>query len=212
MKRADPTNYPFQVGSLTAETCGNIRTRCAVTKPSEGKSACDGGLWPAPKALTGNGEIQIAGHLRQGQQMTRSQSERQGKDTGRRETNVRRHRKGEPSVITDRDGDFGRRFSVRWKKPEIIREENGNMHLMTRRCKRRWHVLKVPLSNWGDPAWFCKRISCDIMRKAESHNEAIQGVGDGQSSGNIWREQNFRERRAISLGILPKECRDRYEC
>ena len=208
MRRADPTNCSFQVGSLTAETCGNIRTRCAVTKPTEGKFACYGGLWPVPKALTGNGEKQIAGHLRQGEQMTRSQSERQGKDTGRRETNVHRHRKGEPAEIADRAGDFGRRPAVLSGKPAIVREENGQMHLMTRRCKRRWHVLKVTLSNWGDPAWFCKRISCDIMRNAENHNEAIQGVGDGYSSDNIWREQNFRERRAISLGMFLKGCGD----
>lgn len=130
VKSPDPTNCSFQVGSLTVGAHGNMRARRTVTKPPEGKSACYGGLWPVPKALTGNGEKQIAGHLRQDKQMTRSQSGGQGKDAGRRITNVRRRRKSEPARITDRDGDCGRLSPVRWEKSANIREENGRMHLM----------------------------------------------------------------------------------
>ena len=104
----------------------------------------------------------IAGRLREEvNRWTRSQSERRGKDTGRRQTNVRRHRKGEPASITDRAGDFGSRPFVQWGKAATIREENGNAHLMARRCKRRRHVLEVPSSNWGGPVQFRRRLGYD---------------------------------------------------
>ena len=41
MKRTDPTNYPIQVGSLTAGACGNMRSQCAVTKSPEGEFVCN---------------------------------------------------------------------------------------------------------------------------------------------------------------------------
>lgn len=191
MKSADPTNYPIQVGSLTAGACGNIRSQCAVTKSPEGKFVCY-------------------------EQMTRSQSERQGKDIGCSKANDCRHRKGEPASMTDRAGDFGRLSFVLWEKPAIIREENGYEHLMTRRCKRRRHVLRVHLSNWGEPVCFQKRdrvltkkgvvpdennqdyqecrsswwsginerlgINHSIRRNAESCGKGIQEVGDDHSS------------------------------
>ncbi len=208
MRSSDPTNCPIQVGSLTAG-----ETRCAVTKSPGGESAA----W----------------------QMTRSQPGRRGKDAGRRKTNDRRHRKGEPASIADRAGVIGRRSSVLWEKPAIIREENGREHLMTRRCKRRRHALKVSSSNWGGSVRFRQEewlrrfegvvpvnnqgcqgrrspkcpgmkerlgISPGITRKAESRGEAVQRVGDGHSSRNDKDNITLFMRRAISSGMLPKEC------
>jgi hypothetical protein len=175
MRSSDPANCPIQVGSLTAG-----RTRCAVTKPPEGKSTAG---W-----------------------ITRSQSWRRGKDVGRRKTNDRRHRKGEPASIADRAGVIGRRSSVRWEKPATIREENGHEHLMARRCKRRRHALKVSSSNWGGSVRFRSGISCGITRKAESRGEAVQSVGDGHSSRDGKDNRTLPMRRAISSGMLPKEC------
>ncbi|KKR02956.1 MAG: hypothetical protein UT30_C0043G0001, partial [Candidatus Uhrbacteria bacterium GW2011_GWF2_39_13] len=200
VKSPESANCSFHAYSLTAGECGDARTGCAVTKPREGKPAGQGGLRPAPKALTGNGEEQIAGRLTKEEQGTRNQSGRQGKNTGRRQTNIRKHRKGNPAGITGRAGDFGKgRLSVRYRKSAIIREENGQMHLMARRCKRRRHVWKDSLSSRREPVWSRQRVSESIRRNAESWNEAVQGVGDGRSSENGKDNITLPMQRAISL-------------
>jgi hypothetical protein len=148
------------------------RTRCAVTKSPGGESA--------------------AGRT------TRSQPGRRGKDAGRRKTNYRRHRKGEPAGIADRAGDFGRRSSVLREKPVTIREETGREHLMARRCKRWWHALKVSQSNWGGSARFRQE---EGLRRFEGvvpvNNQEHGGRRSPKCSGT-------EERLGISSGIRRK--------
>jgi hypothetical protein len=147
VKSPDPTNCSFQVGSLTVGAHGNMRARRTVTKPPEGKSVCYGRLWPVPKALFGNGEKQDAGHLRQGEQMTRSQSERQGKEVGRRITNhigivkVSQMKSG-------MSGDCEGRPAVLSGKPVISVEGMGESTQRPCRCKSGRHILKHLLGNW----------------------------------------------------------------
>jgi len=127
MRCSDPTNSPIRVGSLTAGKRGNMSCRSAVTKSPEG-----------------NGQVD----------QTRNQSEGRGKFTGRRTTNVCKHRKGEPLFIADRSGYFGSRASVLWVKADVMWEETGELHHISRRCKRRRHVKKDSVGNWGDPVGF----------------------------------------------------------
>lgn len=213
VKSPESANCSFHAYSLTAGECGDARTGCAVTKPREGKPAVQGGLRPAPKALTGNGEEQIAGRLTKEEQGTRNQSGRQGKNTGRRQTNDCKHRKSNPAGITGRAGNFGKgRPSVRCGKSAIIREENGQEHLMARRCKRRRHVWKDSLSSWREPVWSRQRVSESIRRNAESWNNAVQGVGDGRSSENGKDNITLPMQRAISLRTCPKMKRPADDC
>ena len=129
MKCPGHTNFPFRVCSQSAGFSSNVFIRSAETKSRAGKALLE---------------------------RTRSQSEWRGKDSGRRQTNDRKHRKGNPSVsIVDRDGYFRfRRASVLWAKSVNIEEESGNMHSIWRRCKRRRHESTVSDSNWGDPVSF----------------------------------------------------------
>ena len=151
----------------------------------------------------------IAGRLPEGfNRWTCNQSERRGKFAGRRMTNDRRHRKGNPTSIAGRVGISGRRTYVRWVKPVTAEEENGNEHSVARRCKRRRHVKRVSSSNWGCPTRFIgmfPMISCGIRRKAEGRSEVEKGVGDGHSSKEGVGQHNPAERRAISLRMLLKE-------
>ena len=112
------TNFPFRVCSLSSECCSNVFIRSVETKSRAGKALSE---------------------------RTRSQSEWRGNDSGRRQTNDRKHRKGNPSVsIIDRDGDNRfRRASVLWAKSVNIEEESGNMHSIWRRCKGRRHESTV---------------------------------------------------------------------
>ncbi len=205
VKSPGSANCSFHAYSLTAGERGDARTGCAVTKSRERKPAIHGESRTAPQALTGNGEKQIAGHLKMEQQGPGNQSGRRDKSTGRRQTNDRKHRKGNPTEITGRVGHFGvRRPSVRCGKPDIIKEENGQMHLMTRRCKRRRHVRKDSLSTWGEPVWSRQRVSESIRRKAEIWNNAMQGVGDGNSSKDDKDNITLSMQRAVSLRKCPK--------
>lgn len=213
MKRSDPTNCPFQVGSLTAVP--RLAGRSAVTKSPVGKPQA----WACPPT---------AG--------TRSQSERRDKQPGRRQTNVRKHRKGKLAGIADRASEFiGGRSPVRWEKPAITWEANGCAHQVTRRCKRRRHGRSVSLSNWGGPARFrlnargktpvwadpitqpettamtsprrfvksgCLGISRGIKCNAESRGKVLQGVGDAHSSVDDKDSITLSERRGISLRML----------
>lgn len=129
LKCADPANFPFRAGSLTTGAGGDAPCQSVVTKSREGEFRESGA--------------------------TRSQSERRGKDTGRRKTNDRRHRKGDPAVVADRAGYFRvRRASVLCAKSAEHREASGSEHLCARRCKRRRHVSKAIGCNWGDPIPF----------------------------------------------------------
>ena len=83
VKSPESMNCSFHIDSLTAGECGDARTGCAVTKSRERKPPVYGGSWPVPKALHGNVEQQIAGHLNMEDEVTGSQSGRQGKHTGR---------------------------------------------------------------------------------------------------------------------------------
>ena len=168
MKRCDPANYSFHAGSLTAG-----ESRRAVTKSPDGK----------PCLYLGEG--------------THSQSEWQGNDAGRRITNVRRHRKGNPASITGRAGNFGlRRPCVRCGKSDIAGEENGYEHPATRRCKRRWHVSKVSSSNWGESALF---------RHKAKGTGTIQGLPCAEALNNHecegWRSPSRSEKKE-RLGII----------
>ena len=138
VRRPGHTNFPFRVCSLSTECCSNVYIRSVETKSREGKALFE---W------------------------TRSQSEWQGKDSGRRQTNVHKHRKGKPPVsIIDRGGYFRfRRSCVRWEKSVNIEEESGSMHSIWRRCKRRWHESTVFDSNWGDPVSFQNIIGPKIL-------------------------------------------------
>ena len=154
----------------------------------------------------------IAGRLPEDDnRWTCNQSVWRGKFAGRRMTNDRRHRKGNPTSIAGRVGISGRRASVLWAKPVIVEEENGNEHSTNRRCKRRRHVKRVSSSNWGGPTRFIgtfPMISCGTRRKAESRGEVEKGVGDGHSSEEGVGQHNPAERRAISLRMLLTECGD----
>lgn len=129
MKCPGHTNFPFRVCSQSAGYCSNVFIRSAETKSRAGNLLLE---------------------------ETRSQPEWRGKDSGRRQTNDRKHRKGNPSVrVVDRDGNFRfRRATVRLAKSVNIEEESGNAHSIWRRCKRRRHESTVFDSNWGDPVSF----------------------------------------------------------
>ena len=148
----------------------------------------------------------IAGRLpEEYNRWTCNQSERRGKFAGRRMTNDRRHRKGDPTSIAGRVGISGWRTSVLWVKPDTAEEENGNEHSAARRCKRRRHVKRVSSSNWGGPTRFIgafPMISCGTRRNAESRSDVDAGVGDGHSSEEGVGQHNPVERRAISLRML----------
>ena len=144
MTRKDPANCPIRAGSLTAVP--RMAERSAVTKSQEGKSPEKG--------------------------MTRSQPKRQDEDTGRRKTNDRRHRKGELAAIADRASEqLGGRSPVRWEKSDITWEVDGREHQVTRRCKRRRHVLNDSLSNWGGPARFRQRSGVKTTRWVDPFNQ-----------------------------------------
>lgn len=182
-----------------------MRTGCAVTTSRERKPAIQGEKWTVPEALTGNGEKQLTEHLQVEEQGTGNQSERQDKSTGSRQTNVRKHRKGESTEITGRvEKIWVRRPSVQYGKSDIIKEENEQMHLMTQRCKRRRHVRKESLSVWGEPVWSRQRVNASIRRNAESLSNAIQGVGDGNSSWDGKDNKTLPMQRTISLGTCSK--------
>ena len=207
VKSPESMNCSFHIDSLTAGERGDARTGCAVTKSTERKPPTQGGLWPVPKALLGNEEQQIAGRLNVDREGTGNQSGRRGEHAGRRLTNVRRHRKGEPTIIAGRVGCIRlRRPSVRCGKSDIIGEENGREHPMSRRCKRRWHAWKDSLSTWGEPAWFpfSDGISRRIRRNAEIEGDATQEVGDGHSSEDGEDNTTSPMRRAISLRTCPR--------
>ena len=152
----------------------------------------------------------IAGRLTEEyNRWTCNQSVWRGKFAGRRMTNDRRHRKGNPTSIAGRVGISGRRASVQWVKPVTAEEENGNEHSAVRRCKRRRHVKRVSSSNWGGPIRSdgeFSLVSCGIRRNAESRDDAEKGVGDGHSSEEGVGQHNPAERRAISLRMLLTEC------
>jgi hypothetical protein len=135
MKRAKHTNFPFHVCSLTTVICREAE-RSVVTKSCEGNRTSQNGGFSG----------------------TRNQSEWQGKGAGRRKTNICRHRKGEPAIITDRAGCiWDRRSCVLCGKSEEMREESGKEHLIAQRCKRRRHVLKVTENNWGEPVLYLRQ-------------------------------------------------------
>lgn len=183
------------------------RTGCAVTKSRERKPPVYGGLWPVPKALHGNVEQQIAGHLKMKEKVTGNQSGRRAKHTVRRLTNVRRHCKGKPIRITAGLGRIRlRRPCVRCGKSDIIKEESGQMHLVIRRCKRRWHVCEDLLSTLGEPAWFS--LSGDIKRRirrnAEIRSDVMLGVGDGHISEDCKDNKTLPIQRTISRRTCQK--------
>ena len=150
MISSDPTSSPIRVGSLATGNSGNVYCRSVVTKSLEGK-------------------------CRQG--TTRNQSKRQGKFAGRRKTNSCKHRKGDPSIITDRDGYFGNRASVRWAKVVVVWEETGEMHHMSQRCKRRRHAEKVCVGNWGDPVGFRRNgVMANDWVHTETRNQMSLGI------------------------------------
>ena len=150
MKCPGHTNFPFRVCSLSAGYCSNVFIRSAETKSRAGNLLLE---------------------------ETRSQPEWRGKDSGRRQTNVRKHRKGNPSVrVVDRDGNFRfRRATVRLAKSVNIEEESGNAHSIWRRCKRRRHESTVFDSNWGDPVSFQNIIGLKILNRLSRLIKLVDG-------------------------------------
>ncbi|MCM8534629.1 MAG: hypothetical protein NE334_01695 [Lentisphaeraceae bacterium] len=151
MKCPGHTNFPFRVCSLSTEFSSNVYLRSVETKSRAGEALLE---W------------------------TCSQSEWRGNDSGRRQTNDRKHRKGKPSVsIVDRELYFRfRRSCVRWEKSVNIEEESGNMHSIWRRCKRRRHESTVFESNWGDPFSFQNIIGPKILKSLSRLIKLVEGI------------------------------------
>ena len=151
MKCPGHTNFPFRVCSLSTEFSSNVYLRSVETKSRAGEALLE---W------------------------TCSQSEWRGNDSGRRQTNDRKHRKGNPSVsIVDRDGyNRFRRATVRLAKSVNIEEESGNMHSIWRRCKRRRHESTVFESNWGDPFSFQNIIGPKILKSLSRLIKLVEGI------------------------------------
>ena len=90
----NPANYPIQAGSLTCAEVRATGNQAGWQSRETGNSPRHGGLWPVPKALLGNGESTDHRTPSQVEQRgTLSQSERQDKRAGCRQTNIRKHRK-----------------------------------------------------------------------------------------------------------------------
>ena len=209
-----PANCPIRAGSLTTVASGNVSLRSVVTKSREGNGSCfQDGLWPVPKALTGNGEKQITGHLKERQNvgLEVSQSgETKHRAAGKRTTVglVKVNRQGlltEPAI-------FGRRPLVLCGKPDIDGEETGRRQPSSRRGKRWLHDVEVTSSNWGEPSWFPQGISTGIRRNAEILCEAVPEVGDVHSSEDPGCSKNLGERRDISQGLPDMNYEARRDC
>jgi prepilin-type N-terminal cleavage/methylation domain-containing protein/prepilin-type processing-associated H-X9-DG protein len=182
-----PANCPIRAGSLTTVASGNVSLRSVVTKSREGNGSCfQDGLWPVPKALTGNGEKQITGHLKEwqnvGLEVSRS-GETKHRAVGKRTTAglvkvIRQELLTEPVI-------FGGRPVVRSGKPDIDGEETGRRQPSSRRGKRWLHDVEVTSSNWGDPSRFPQGISTGIRRNAEVLGNAVPEVGDANISEDV---------------------------
>ena len=217
-KRADilidgssiPTNFPFRVGSLTHRPGRATGSGYGVTTSREGKpvsAMVDHGLHLRHSLETER--QQIAGHLRREEhQATRSQSERPGKLVGRRETNVRKHRK-------EYHGGYC------WQSRGIREASLCSMGEACQPWGRKWEDaptcpdgvkgdgmpgrVRVVKSGENLHRSVARRIRDGIKPDAESRSEAMQGVGDGRSTEDLKDTITFGEGRAVSLEMLPLE-------
>jgi hypothetical protein len=196
-------NFPFRADSLTHGPRRATGERYRVTTSREGKPAVmvEEGLHLRHSLETER--RQIAGHLRRSEQATRSQSERLGKRAGRRETNVRKPRKGTP-------GGYG------WQSRG--RCEEANPCSMGEACHSRgskWEHAPADLTGVkGDgmrgrsrtvksgeslPGLAETRVRTGIRSNSESRSDAVQEVGDGHSTDDLGIMTTPGEGRAISL-------------
>ena len=186
MKCPGHTNFPFRVCSQSTGFSSNVYLRSVETKSRAGKALSE---------------------------RTRSQSEWRGNDSGRRQTNDRKHRKGKPSVsIVDRDGYFRfRRSCVRWEKSVNIEEESGNVHSIWRRCKRRRHESTVFDSNWGDPVSFQNIIGPKILNRLSRLIKLVDHISyphvSAEESGYV-RISSAIRRKVERLGDVIQEVGD----
>ena len=186
MKCPGHTNFPFRVCSQSTGFSSNVYLRSVETKSRAGKALSE---------------------------RTRSQSEWRGNDSGRRQTNDRKHRKGKPSVsIVDRDGYFSfRRSCVRWEKSVNIEEESGNVHSIWRRCKRRRHESTVFDSNWGDPVSFQNIIGPKILNRLSRLIKLVDHISyphvSAEESGYV-RISSAIRRKVERLGDVIQEVGD----
>jgi hypothetical protein len=84
LKGGIPANYPFRAGSLTTGGCGDTPQPMRRDKVARRE--------PGARVLS----TRVRGTSQKALMGTYSQSERRGETAGRRQTNVRRHRKGSP--------------------------------------------------------------------------------------------------------------------
>ena len=205
----NPANFPIQAGSLTCAESRATGNQAGWQSRERGNSPRHGGLWPVPKTLLGNGEPTFHRTPSQVEQRgTLSQSERQDKCAGCRQTNIRKHRKEWPGVFcwqsrVESRGEplfDGRSLPVAGKQLGVCTSgldgvKGGCTHGMI-------HMLKSGESLSGsadsaDKEWY-KPIG-------ESRSNAWQDVGDGRSTDDRGDSITPQEERAISLDAPPKE-------
>ena len=205
----NPANYPIQAGSLTCAEVRATGNQAGWQSRETGNSPRHGGLWPVPKALLGNGESTDHRTPSQVEQRgTLSQSERQDKRAGCRQTNIRKHRKAcHGGYCWQSHGDSrgeplfdGRSLPAAGKQLGTCTSgldgvKGGCTHGMI-------HMLKPGESLSG---------SADSVDKewhkptGETRSNAWQEVGDGRSTDDRRDSITLREERAISLDAPSKD-------
>jgi hypothetical protein len=207
LQRTTPVNCSLQTGSLTADF-RRRGDRSAVTTSPVGNLCRDGGRWPAPKTLPGNGEPTACRtpETEPTERLVVSLSGKAKTQAVGKRTSASIVKVNWRALLTE-PGILGSRSSARWEKAAIIGVASGQTHSMTRRCKRRRHVSRVSRSNWGGPP---RSSSADgvrpgIRRHAQSLTNAVAGVGDAHSSEEPRDNKTHGERRGISLKTTSDE-------
>ena len=206
MKSFVHTNYPIQVCSLTTGRIGSWPTVCrsVVTKSREG-NACQShdGLWPVPKTLAGNGEQQLAGHLKERQigGLAVSQSGKAKQQVVGKRTSVGIVKVSHQILLTEMARDrvehpfYVRRPQSAGKKMDMCTcgvpgVKGGDML-----GKRTNATGESPCDHREDG------VSRSIRRKAESWSEVSWEVGDAHTSGDVLSTET-----ACSEGALACQC------
>ncbi len=139
----------------------------------------------------------------EGKRGTHSQSERQGKSAGRRKTNSRKHRKGTMAEIAGRAMENG------YKGEPLF---DGRSLVLTGKKMGTSTCEPVGVKGYGMYGKHLRvksgedlcglgetRVRDGIRPDAESHTEAMQGVGDGHSTWDPEDNKTCGEGRPISL-------------
>jgi hypothetical protein len=207
MRSSDPTNYPIQVGSLTAG-----RTRGAVTKSPGGEFVERQMTRSQPGRQGKDAGRRKTNDCRHRKGKPASIADRAG-DIGRR-SHVRREK---PATIREGNGYehlMARRCKRRWHATKVSQSNWGDsVRFRQEEGLRRFEGV-VPANNQehrGRRSPRCSGtrerlgISFGIRRKVESRGKAVQRVGDGHSSWDDKDNITLSMQRAISLGTFPKE-------